>query len=528
MGFGGPPGGVQEDRKLVHQFDKNGDARLDAQERKAAREFLAKERTEGGSPRRFGPRGRNENQPPAQPGPKVSPADVKAISDAPLYDAGTLRTLFLDFANADWEQELADFVHTDVEVPARLTVDGKTYPDVGVHFRGATSFFMVGDGRKRSLNLSLDFVHDDQRLYGFRTLNLLNAHEDPTFLRTALYHQIARQYIPAPQANHVRVVINGECWGVYVSVQQFNKDFVQEWFGTTKGARWKVPGSPGGDGGLAFLGDDVAPYKRRYEIKSKDEPKSWARLIQLCRVLDQTPPEKLEAALQPLLDIDGVLKFLALENVFINNDGYWVRASDYGLYLDVQGRFHVIPNDANETFRAAGGPGLGPGPGGPGPGRDRGPGRGGPPGQELAAEAGRSSRFNGVELDPLAGATEARKPLLSKLLAVPSLKNRYLGYIRAMAEQWLDWTKLGPLAEWGQALIADDVKRDTRKLDSFEAFQNGLAGGNDSPGGRGPRRSISLKAFVEQRRAYLLNHAEVKAVPAQPLATVTRANAPTP
>jgi molybdopterin-biosynthesis enzyme MoeA-like protein len=53
-------------------------------------------------------------------------------------------------------------------------------------------------------------------------------------------------------------VINGESWGVYVSVQQFNKDFVKEWFETTKGARWKVPGSPGGRGSLAYLGDDPA------------------------------------------------------------------------------------------------------------------------------------------------------------------------------------------------------------------------------------------------------------------------------
>ena len=40
-GRGGPgPGGVQEDTKLVKQFDKDGNERLDATERKAAREFL--------------------------------------------------------------------------------------------------------------------------------------------------------------------------------------------------------------------------------------------------------------------------------------------------------------------------------------------------------------------------------------------------------------------------------------------------------------------------------------------------------
>ncbi|MBE0544279.1 MAG: CotH kinase family protein, partial [Verrucomicrobia bacterium] len=356
-GFG--PGGMFQETKLVKQFDKDGDKRLNNEERKAAREYLSNERTNrgpggpGGRRGGFGPRG--ETQEPAQPGQKLSPADVKSFPDAPAYDMKTLRTFFLEFENEDWEQELADFNNTDVEVPAKLTVDGKVYQDVGVHFRGASSLMMVPEGRKRSLNLSLDWVHEKQSLGGYRTFNLLNSHGDPTMLRTVLSHHISREYIPAPKANFVRVVINGEDWGVYASAQQFNKDFINDWYGTTKGARWKVPGSPQGRAGLEYLGDDPAPYKRLYEIKTKDNPEVWADLIKLCRVLNQTPLDRLEKALEPLLDVDGVLKFLALENVLVNNDGYWVRASDYSLYQDTKGRFHLFPHDANETFSAGGG-----------------------------------------------------------------------------------------------------------------------------------------------------------------------------
>ena len=57
-----------------------------------------------------------------------------------MYDTGTLRTLFLEFESADWEKELEAFYSTDVEVPATVTVDGNVYRDVGVHFRGASSF----------------------------------------------------------------------------------------------------------------------------------------------------------------------------------------------------------------------------------------------------------------------------------------------------------------------------------------------------------------------------------------------------
>ncbi|MCZ7637629.1 MAG: CotH kinase family protein [Verrucomicrobia bacterium] len=251
--------------------------------------------------------------------------------------------MFLEFENADWEQELADFHNTDVEVPARLIVDGQTYPDVGVHFRGQTSYMFVSAGRKRPLNLSLDFLHADQRLGGYRTLNLLNAHEDPSLLRTVLFYHIAREYFPAPKANFVRVVINGESWGIYVNAQQINKDFTRDFFGSTKGARWKVPGSPGGRGGLEYLGPNVADYQRIYEIKSKDEPDSWKALIGLCQVLDETAPENLQKALDGWLDVDGVLRFLAVDNALVNNDGFWTRASDYYLYRDERGCFHLIP-----------------------------------------------------------------------------------------------------------------------------------------------------------------------------------------
>ena len=494
-GFGGPggPGAPQADLKLVSQFDKDGNKRLDGEERKAARQFLADEKAAGRGrrgPGRGGPPGPraddSQTQKPPEPGPKLSPADVKSFADAPLYEPGTLRTLFLEFENANWEEELSDFYHTDVEVPATLTVDGKTYKGVGVHFRGASSFFTVAAGRKHSLNLSLDFTDGSQRLYGYRTLNLLNSHTDPTFLRTLLFYEITRQFIPAPKANYVRVVINGESWGIYVNAQQVNKEFTKEFFDSTKGARWKVPGSPRGDGGLTYIGDDVAEYRKRYEIKSKDDPKSWSDLIHLCRVLNETPSNKLEAALAPLLDIDGTLKFLALENVFINNDGYWIRSSDFNLCQDDKGQFHIVPHDANETWRRPQGPGMGR--------------RGG----------GEEQSINGVELDPLAGANDSKKPLLNKLLAVPSLRARYFGYVRQITEQWLDWKKIGPLAEKYQALIAADVKTDGRKLDSFEAFSKGVAEDAAEEAGRGPRRPMSLKSFVEQRRAYLLNHSEVK------------------
>lgn len=672
FGRGGPfgPGGpMGQQRKLVKQFDKDNDGRLNATERQAAREVAKKDG--GGMGRRGGPGfgppggfgGRGGNQTPPKAGPHVSPEQVQSYPKASLYEPTVLRTLFLEFENKDWEAELQDFHGTDVEVPATLTVDGKKYPNVGVHFRGMSSYMGVPAGYKRSLNVKLDFADKKQRLYGAKTLNLLNSHDDPSFMSTVLFSQVSRSYIPAPKANFVRVVINGESWGVYVNAQQFDKLFLAENFKTDKGARWKVRGSPGGGGGLDYLGDNVDAYKRRYEIKSGDDAKAWKALINLCKVLNETPADKLEAALKPILDIDSALWFLALDMALINDDGYWIRASDYSIYLDEKGKFHLVAHDMNEAFRQAGGPGFG-GPGGPrggrggpggpgggqggpgggpgGPGGGPGGGRGGPgggPGGPGAGPGGQGGgpgggrggpggpggpgggpggpggfgggdfgpqggfamglprpgeilpppvqemlgfteqqrkqladlqkevegklnsiltvaqrsqfkemqdRFQGpgpggfgpgpggpgggrgpggrggfgpggggpgVELDPLYGLDDARKPLRSKLLAVPGLRARYLQNVRTIASEWLDWKKLGPVVAQYRSLIEKDVEADTRKVDPFEAFQRTTA---DAVTGTPRGREFPLRAFADQRRKYLLNYSETKSAGTPP------------
>jgi len=417
-----------------------------------------------------------------------------------------LRTIFFDFSDANWEKELMAFKGSDVEVPASMVVDGQTYKDVGVRFRGSSSFMMVPEGLKHSIDVTVDFTDKKQNISGYRSLNLLNSHEDPSFLRSVLFLDAAREYVPAAAANLVRVVINGESWGVYGNVEQVNKDFVSRTFKAEGGARWKVPGSPGGRGGLEYSGEDPNAYKRVFEIKTKDDPKSWAALINLTKVLNQTPPDRLEAALAPIFDIDGALKFLALDNTLVNNDGYWVRASDYNIYLDPKGVFHVFPHDTNETFAPGGGPGGGrAGFGGPppdapggdvlrgnprgGPGGPGGPGGFGPGGP---GRGGRGFMMGGTAtLDPLIGLDDTTKPLRSKLLAVPALRAKYLAYCRQIATKWLDWKMLGPIVTQAQTMIAADVKTDTRKLNSFEEFE---ASAQD------------LKTFAETRRALILNY----------------------
>jgi len=463
-GPGGGPGGPggSQDRPIVAQFDVDKDGRLNTAERKAALEFLSQSGGGGGRGGFGGGRG-GGSRPPFSEGSHLTPADVKNFPSAPVYDAGTLRTFFIELENPQWEAELVAFNNTDVDVPARVVVDGKAYRDVGIHFRGNSSFG-VGNGYKRSLNLAFDFADEDQAIGGYRTLNFLNANDDPTYMHTVLSMHVARQYIPAPKANFVRVVINGENWGIYANAQQFNKEFVQDNFKTTKGTRWKIPqGGGGGIGGFTYVGDNPASYRNVFQIKSKDEPAAWTALITLARTLQETPADRLESALAPMLDIDGYLKFLALDNVMSSGDGFYTRAADYSLYLDERGRFHFVFHDANEMFSAGGGRGGGPAGGG------------------------------GASLNPFFSLNDGSKPIISKILGVPALRAKYVSFVKEIAQKSLDWNALGPVVKQYRELISADVERETHKLFSTEEFLRATA------------ESGTLRGFIEQRRAFLLN-----------------------
>lgn len=305
---------------------------------------------------------------------------------------------------------------------------------------------------------------------------------------------------------------------------------------------------------MEYLGDKSDDYKRIFEIKSTDDEKSWKALINFCKVLNQTPADKLEEALKPICDVDGLLWFLALDVALINGDGFWTRASDYSLYLDEKGKFHFIPHDMNEAFHPAMGPGMGGGRPGGGFGRPplgeilpmplqeqlklteqqrkdaaaiqkeidakiekllsadqlkqwkelkANPFGGGFPGGFPGGPGGMGGGGgNGIELDPLIGLADQRKPLRSKVLAVPTLKAKYLADVKTIAEKSLDWKTLGPVVAQYRKLVEKEIEADTKKLEPFDAFQRTTADDATTPKGR----EYPIRAFADLRRQFLIDY----------------------
>ena len=463
-GFGRGRGGPRAPEKLVHQFDTDEDGKLTGTEREAALNARG-----GGKATLLNAETlRNGVQSDVQ----ASLASVPEDSPA-LYDSQTLRTLYLRFHHEDWSEQMDAFYRTDIEVPADLIVDGKVYPEVGVHFRGTSSYFTVRS-EKKSFNIAVDYGEDGQRLYGYKTLNLLNGHVDGSFLREVLYNRISRDYIPAMKTNLVKLVINGENWGVYINLQQYNKDFLAEWFGTKAGIRWKV--GPGRGGALTYAGEDPTVYQETYQLKTNNVEDPWTDLIALFKMLDETTSQaELAERLPSVLNIDQVLWQLAVSNVFMDDDGYIHKGGDYAIYQDVNGRFHLVPHDNNESLRF-GREGRG------------GPGGGGPGGWSWGdLENGMAS--------PVAHEANPARPLMNRLLSNPEWRARYIAHVRTVVDEWLDWEVLGPIVNEYQVLIDTEVQQDDKKLYSYEDFTTGTP--------------ADLERFVTERRKYLRNHPEL-------------------
>ncbi|MEE2886076.1 MAG: CotH kinase family protein [Planctomycetota bacterium] len=357
-----------------------------------------------------------------------------------------MRTVFLSLPGSDWHSQLSEFYRTDVEVPGKLTVDGKPYQGVGVRYRGSSSYIMVSTLKKKSINISVDYTDESLRIDGNRTINFLNCNQDISLIRDAFFARIAGEYVPTPRVNFVKLVINGANWGAYANAQQFNKDFLKDWFGSRKAVRWKIERNFRGVGALRYLGEDKADYQRAFQLKTKNDPQAWSRLIRFCKLLNETPVEEREAVLPAVLDVDRTLWFLALEWVFEDSDGYVKQGYDYRLVELPDGRFLPILYDNNEIL--------------PRP----------IPNRPVARRQGQ----RGFGSDPLEQMDNDLRPLMSRLLAVPAWRARYLAHVRTVATHCLDWQKIGPVCQGFHDLITAEVKKDRRRLTTLTAFEGSL------------------------------------------------------
>jgi spore coat protein CotH len=219
-----------------------------------------------------------------------------------------------------------------------------------VRFKGNTSYSAY-PGDKKSFKLDINEFVSGQRIHGVDKLNLNNAFHDPSFVREKVFYELAAEVgLAAPRANYAALYINDVYWGLYFLIEQVDEEFLVSRFGAGEaGNLWK--GDPRGN--LLWQGPNPVEYQDDYELESNEAANDWSQLIDLCNRLDNTPQSSLPAALNPVLDANSALAYLALCSVTVTLDSYLGRSHNLYYYRrDSDARFAIVPWDANESFGA--------------------------------------------------------------------------------------------------------------------------------------------------------------------------------
>lgn len=280
-------------------------------------------------------------------------AQPQSPAYTPLYDDAELLTVMItvDPDTLDW---LYENVASDHEFRASVTIIGngmyEVMDDVGFRLRGNTSRHAA----KKSFKIAFNTFVPGRKLQGVEKLNLNGEHNDPSVIRSKLSWDLFQTLgLPAPRANHAKVYINGDYFGLYINVEHIDDNFLLSRFGDDSGNLYKClyPAD------LTYRGPDARDYYpnasgRPYELKLKDDfAEGYDDLAHFIDRLNHTPDAVFADTLEALFDVNGFLRSLAVDVVTGSWDDYWFLQNNYYLYFDpaIQ-RFRYLPFDFDNTF----------------------------------------------------------------------------------------------------------------------------------------------------------------------------------
>ncbi|MEC7926782.1 MAG: CotH kinase family protein, partial [Candidatus Neomarinimicrobiota bacterium] len=257
----------------------------------------------------------------------------------------------IDSGRLEWiyENVYSDSIHP---ITVRYVSEwfNETIDSVGFRLRGNTSRVSA----KKSFKLDINYFEQGRSFYGVEKLNLNGEHNDPSIIRSKLcwdlYHDLG---MVTPRSTHVAVYINDEFYGLYISVEHIDDEFLEKNFSNDSGNLWKCiwPAD------LTYRGDDPEDYhpyydnERPYSLKTNKDSYDFSQLARLIGIINQTPEGEFADSLEAVLDVAGVLKYFAVNVLTGGWDDYWFLRNNYYLYHHPsENRFYWIPYDYDNTF----------------------------------------------------------------------------------------------------------------------------------------------------------------------------------
>ncbi len=269
-------------------------------------------------------------------------------SSSKLYDSRILHQFDLTMSPDDWALLKQNYTE-DTNYKASLTWGGITVPDVAVRSRGSSS----RSGVKPSLKISIDKYVDGARFLLQKSLVLLNMTQDPPMLRDYLSMQMFRRAgVPAPRSAFARVNVNGEYQGLFLLVEDIDTPFLARNFYTNTG--WLYEYNLVNIYHFEDLGDDPAAYSPDpFELKTNKKTPNTGELMAFIKAVNSTTPETFVDDIAAHLDINRLLRHVAVETYLGEIDGIAgvVGSNNFYLYQAGAGApFEFIPWDKSAAL----------------------------------------------------------------------------------------------------------------------------------------------------------------------------------
>jgi spore coat protein H len=274
-------------------------------------------------------------------------------------------------------------------VPADIEFDGNVWTNVGIRFKGNSSLMSTWGSGNYKMPFKLDFDEfeddypeiDNQRFYGFKQLSFSSNWIDSSLLREKVTADIFREAgVPSAQTAFYAVYVDyGEgpvYFGLYTAVEVVDDTVIETQFADDSGNVYK----PEGSGATFAAGSfDEASFDKETNQKEDDYSDILALFDALHADTRTTDPATWRSNLEAVFNVDGFLRWLAVNQVVQNWDTYGRMAHNYYLYTDPStGLITWIPWDNNMALAEGMGGRMG---GGGGLGRPRDDGAGGPGGE---------------------------------------------------------------------------------------------------------------------------------------------------
>lgn len=245
--------------------------------------------------------------------------------------------------------------------PCDLTFNGVLWPHVGIRYKGNSSLNAYSSGAKKlPLRLEFDKFENDypeienMRFYGFKELSLSSNYNDESLLREKIAPDLFRSFgVPAPRTAFYEIHIDyGEgsvFFGVYTMIEVvFDSPMLSTQFDNSTGNCYKPDGDGAAFSTANFNLDDIEIKNHDFSDKS-DVQEFYDVLHDSDREND---PTEWRLKLEPVFDVEGYLKYLAVNTTIQNWDTYGLMTHNYYLYHDpTDDLIKWIPWDNNEAFQ---------------------------------------------------------------------------------------------------------------------------------------------------------------------------------